>query len=151
MPIAPLNHERPCPRSRNDRGPAYANQGVTTMAASILAVDDSASMRQMVSFTLKGAGYEVVEAADGVEALNIAKTRSVNLVITDVNMPNMDGITLIRELRNLPNYKFTPLLMLTTESGAEKKQQGKAAGATGWIVKPFNPDQLLKTVAKVIG
>jgi two-component system chemotaxis response regulator CheY len=121
------------------------------MAASILAVDDSASMRQMVSFTLKGAGYEVVEAADGVEALNIAKTRSVNLVITDVNMPNMDGITLIRELRNLPNYKFTPLLMLTTESGADKKQQGKAAGATGWIVKPFNPDQLLKTVAKVIG
>ncbi len=121
------------------------------MAASILAVDDSTSMRQMVSFTLKGAGYEVVEAADGVEALNIAKTRSVNLVITDVNMPNMDGITLIRELRNLPSYKFTPLLMLTTESGDEKKQQGKAAGATGWIVKPFNPDQLLKTVAKVIG
>ncbi len=121
------------------------------MAASILAVDDSASMRQMVSFTLKGAGYEVIEAADGVEALNIAKTRSVNLVITDVNMPNMDGITLIRELRNLPSYKFTPLLMLTTESGADKKQQGKAAGATGWIVKPFNPDQLLKTVAKVIG
>jgi len=126
-------------------------RGVTAMAASILAVDDSTSMRQMVSFTLKGAGYEVVEAADGVEALNIAKTRSVNLVITDVNMPNMDGITLIRELRNLPSYKFTPLLMLTTESGDEKKQQGKAAGATGWIVKPFNPDQLLKTVAKVIG
>ncbi len=121
------------------------------MAASILAVDDSASMRQMVSFTLKGAGYDVVEAADGVEALNIAKTRPVNLVITDVNMPNMDGISLIRELRNLPAYKFTPLLMLTTESSAEKKQQGKAAGATGWIVKPFNPEQLLKTVAKVIG
>lgn len=121
------------------------------MAASILAVDDSASMRQMVSFTLKGAGYDVVEAADGVEALNIAKTRPVNLVITDVNMPNMDGISLIKELRNLPAYKFTPLLMLTTESSAEKKQQGKAAGATGWIVKPFNPDQLLKTVAKVIG
>lgn len=120
------------------------------MAASILAVDDSASMRQMVSFTLKGAGYDVVEAADGVEALNIAKTKSVNLVITDVNMPNMDGISLIRELRNLPSYKFTPLLMLTTESGADKKQQGKAAGATGWIVKPFNPEQLLKTVSKVI-
>jgi len=120
------------------------------MAASILAVDDSASMRQMVSFTLKGAGYDVVEAADGVEALNIAKTRSVNLVITDVNMPNMDGISLIRELRSLPSYKFTPLLMLTTESGADKKQQGKAAGATGWIVKPFNPEQLLKTVSKVI-
>jgi len=120
------------------------------MAASILAVDDSASMRQMVSFTLKGAGYDVVEAADGVEALNIAKTRSVNLVITDVNMPNMDGISLIRELRSLPSYKLTPLLMLTTESGADKKQQGKAAGATGWIVKPFNPEQLLKTVSKVI-
>ena len=84
------------------------------MAASILAVDDSASMRQMVSFTLKGAGYDVVEAADGVEALKIARTRSVNLVITDVNMPNMDGISLIRELRALPSYKFTPLLMLTT-------------------------------------
>ncbi len=121
------------------------------MAASILAVDDSASMRQMVSFTLKGAGYDVVEAADGVEALNIARKRPVTLVITDVNMPNMDGISLIRELRNLPSYRFTPLLMLTTESSAEKKQQGKAAGATGWIVKPFNPDQLLKTVAKVIG
>lgn len=120
------------------------------MSASILAVDDSASMRQMVSFTLKGAGYEVVEAADGVEALNIAKTRSVNLVITDVNMPNMDGISLIKELRALPSYKFTPLLMLTTESGADKKQQGKAAGATGWIVKPFNPEQLLNTVKKVI-
>jgi two-component system chemotaxis response regulator CheY len=120
------------------------------MAASILAVDDSASMRQMVSFTLKGAGYDVVEASDGVEALNIAKTRAVNLVITDVNMPNMDGISLIKELRALPGYRFTPLLMLTTESGVDKKQQGKAAGATGWIVKPFNPDQLLKTVSKVI-
>ena len=107
-------------------------------------------MRQMVSFTLKGAGFDVVEASDGVEALNIAKTRSVNLVITDVNMPNMDGITLIKELRGLQTYKFTPLLMLTTESGADKKQQGKAAGATGWIVKPFNPEQLINTVKKVI-
>ena len=119
--------------------------------ASILAVDDSASMRQMVSFTLKGAGYEVVEAADGVEALTVAKSRSFNLVVTDVNMPNMDGITLIGELRKLPSYKFTPLLMLTTESGSDKKQQGKAAGATGWIVKPFNPEQLLATVKKVLG
>lgn len=119
--------------------------------ASILAVDDSASMRQMVSFTLKGAGYEVVEAVDGVQALNTARTRKFNLVITDVNMPNMDGISLIKELRALPNYKFTPLLMLTTESSPEKKQQGKAAGATGWIVKPFNPDQLLGTVKKVLG
>ncbi len=118
---------------------------------SILAVDDSASMRQMVSFTLKGAGYDVIEAADGVEALNIAKNKSVNLVLTDVNMPNMDGISLIKELRGLPSYKFTPLLLLTTESGSDKKQAGKAAGATGWIVKPFNPDQLLATIKKVLG
>ena len=119
--------------------------------ASVLAVDDSASMRQMVSFTLKGAGYDVVEAADGVEALTMAQRQSVDLVVTDVNMPNIDGITLIKELRGLPAYKFTPMLMLTTESGSEKKQQGKAAGATGWIVKPFNPDQLLATVKKVLG
>lgn len=119
--------------------------------ASILAVDDSASMRQMVSFTLKGAGHTVVDAVDGVDALNKAKQQAFNLVITDVNMPNMDGITLIAELRKLPAYKFTPLLMLTTESAPEKKQAGKAAGATGWIVKPFNPDQLLATVNKVIG
>ena len=119
--------------------------------ASILAVDDSASMLQMVVFTLKGAGYEVVEASDGQDALEVAKKQSVNLVITDVNMPRMDGISLIKELRNLPTYKFTPLLMLTTESSPEKKQQGKAAGATGWIVKPFNPEQLLNTVKKVLG
>jgi two-component system chemotaxis response regulator CheY len=119
--------------------------------ASILAVDDSASMRQMVAFTLKGAGYQVIEASDGVEALNIARGQGVNLVITDVNMPKMDGISLIKELRALPAYRFTPLLMLTTESSAEKKQQGKAAGATGWIVKPFNPEQLVNTVKKVLG
>jgi len=117
----------------------------------ILAVDDSASMRQMVAFTLKGAGYTVVEAADGIQAMMAAKKQSFDLVITDVNMPNMDGISLIKELRGLPQYKFTPLLMLTTESGVDKKQQGKAAGATGWIVKPFNPDQLIKTVQKVLG
>ncbi len=119
--------------------------------ASILTVDDSTSMRQMVSFTLKGAGYEVVESVDGVEALEVAKTRSFDLVVTDVNMPNMDGITLIKELRNLPDFKFTPILMLTTESAAEKKQEGKAAGATGWIVKPFDPEQLLSTIKKVLG
>ena len=119
--------------------------------ASILAVDDSASMRQMVTFTLKGAGYDVVEAVDGVDALNKAKVQKFDCIVTDVNMPNKDGITLIKDLRALPNYKFTPMLMLTTESGADKKAQGKAAGATGWIVKPFNPDQLLKTIKKVIG
>jgi len=119
--------------------------------ASVLEVDDSASMRQMVAFTLKGAGYTVVEAVDGVDALNKAKMQKFDCVVTDVNMPNMDGITLIKELRALPNYKFVPMLMLTTESGMDKKQQGKAAGATGWIVKPFNPDQLLKTIKKVLG
>ena len=108
-------------------------------------------MRQMVSFTLKGAGYNVVEAVDGVDALNKAKGQTFDCIVTDVNMPGKDGITLIKELRALPNYKFTPMLMLTTESGMDKKQQGKEAGATGWIVKPFNPDQLLKTINKVMG
>lgn len=119
--------------------------------ATILAVDDSNSMRQMVSFTLKQAGHTVTEAADGMQALDLAKKNSFNLVISDVNMPRMDGISLIKELRTLPSYKFTPLLMLTTESGSDKKQEGKAAGATGWIVKPFNPDQLLATVKRVLG
>jgi len=119
--------------------------------ASILAVDDSASMRQMVSFTLKGAGHNVVEASDGQEALNLAKGSQFDLVLTDVNMPTMDGIALTQQLRGLPNFKFTPILMLTTEAGGNKKQEGKAAGATGWIVKPFNPDQLLATINKVLG
>lgn len=117
----------------------------------ILIVDDSASMRQMVSFTLKGAGYEVEEAVDGVDALNKAKGKAFKVVVTDVNMPNMDGISLIKELRALADYKFTPLLMLTTESDDSKKAEGKSAGATGWMVKPFNPDQLLATVQKVLG
>ena len=116
----------------------------------ILAVDDSASMRQMVCFTLKKAGFDVTEAKDGVEALEIAKQANFDLVISDVNMPNMDGITLIANLRGLPDYKFVPMLMLTTESGLEKKSAGKAAGATGWIVKPFNPDQLIATIGKVL-
>jgi two-component system chemotaxis response regulator CheY len=120
------------------------------MTATILTVDDSASMRQMVSFTLKRAGYTVVEAADGVEALNYARTSTVDLVLTDVNMPNMDGISLVRELRQLQSYKFVPMLMLTTESGQDKKSLGKAAGATGWLVKPFNPEKLLATIEKVL-
>jgi two-component system chemotaxis response regulator CheY len=119
--------------------------------ANVLAVDDSASMRQMVSFTLKGAGYDVTEAVDGQDALGKARSGKVDVVLTDVNMPNMDGIELIRQLRNLPQYKFTPMLLLTTESGADKKAEGKAAGATGWLVKPFNPDQLLATISKVLG
>ncbi|ABV34800.1 response regulator receiver protein [Shewanella sediminis HAW-EB3] len=117
----------------------------------ILAVDDSASMRQMVGFTLKTAGFDVTEASNGDEALKVAQKGEYDLVISDVNMPVMDGLTLIRNLRTLPAYKFTPLLMLTTESGTDKKQEGRSAGATGWIVKPFNPDQLLATVRKVLG
>jgi len=119
--------------------------------SSILIVDDSASMREMVSFTLKGAGYDVEEAVDGADGLKKAKTRVFNIVVTDVNMPNMDGITLVKELRALANYKFVPLLLLTTESADDKKQAGKAAGATGWMVKPFNPEQLLATIKKVSG
>jgi len=119
--------------------------------AKILTADDSASMRQMVSFTLKGAGYQVVEAVDGKDALQKAQTEKADLVLTDVNMPNMDGLALVKELRTLPDYKFTPILLLTTESALEKKQEGKSAGATGWLVKPFNPDQLLSTIKKVLG
>lgn len=119
--------------------------------AKILAVDDSASMRQMVSFTLKQQGHQVTDAVDGQDALAKAKSGSFDLVITDVNMPKMDGITLVRELRALPAFKGVPILLLTTESAVEKKQEGKKAGATGWLVKPFDPDQLLSTIKKVLG
>jgi two-component system, chemotaxis family, chemotaxis protein CheY len=119
--------------------------------ARILAVDDSAAMRQMVGITLAGAGHQVEQAIDGRQALEIAEKQKFDLVITDVNMPNMDGITLVRELRNRASYKYVPLLVLTTEATTERKQQGKAAGATGWLVKPFNPERLLATVAKVLG
>ena len=117
---------------------------------SILAVDDSPSMRQMVSFTLQSAGYEVIMANDGVEALKIAENTNVNLVLTDVNMPHMDGITLVKHLRKLSDYRFKPILILTTESSQEKKMQGKEAGATGWIVKPFDPDKLISTLRRVL-
>ena len=116
----------------------------------ILAVDDSASMRQMVSFTLKGAGFDVLEASDGQEALDLAKKEVVDLVLSDVNMPVMDGITLTRELRGLDSYKYVPILMLTTESAGDKKIEGKASGATGWIVKPFDPQVLLATIDKIL-
>lgn len=121
------------------------------MAKIILAVDDSASIRQMVTFTLKSSGYEVVEAVDGMDGLEKAKTKSVNLVLTDQNMPRMDGLTLIKNLRALPQYKTVPILMLTTESSDAMKTQGKAAGATGWLVKPFDPQKLIEVVKKVIG
>jgi two-component system chemotaxis response regulator CheY len=116
----------------------------------VLTVDDSTSMRQMVKATLLSAGYDVVEAADGQEALEYARENPVDLVITDVNMPRMDGITLVSELRQLPAYRLTPVLLLTTESSMDKKMEGKKAGATGWLVKPFHPAQLLATLARIL-
>ena len=120
------------------------------MSKTILAVDDSASIRQMVAFTLKSAGYEVVEAVDGMDGLEKARSKSFNLILTDQNMPRMDGLTLIKSLRGLAQYKTVPILMLTTESQVEMKAQGKAAGATGWLVKPFNPEMLLQVIGKVV-
>jgi len=121
------------------------------VAKTILAVDDSASIRQMVSFTLKSAGYDVVEAIDGQDGLDKAKAKSINLILTDQNMPRMDGLTLVKSLRKLPQYASTPILILTTESSDAMKSQGRAAGATGWLVKPFDPQKLIEVVRKVIG
>ena len=117
---------------------------------SVLAVDDSPSIRGLVSVVLKKAGFDVVLAEDGVEALSYANDNTVDLVLTDINMPNMDGISLIKELRNLPSYKFIPVLVLTTESGQDMKMKGKEAGATGWLVKPFDPVKLLATIKRVL-
>ena len=119
------------------------------MAKTILAVDDSSSLRQMVAFSLKAAGYQVVEAVDGQDGLEKAKLQTVDLVLTDQNMPKMDGLTLIKSLRGLPGYQKTPILMLTTESQEEKKLAGRKAGATGWIVKPFEPTRFLAVVQRV--
>lgn len=120
------------------------------MGKCILTVDDSSTMRQMISFTLKEAGFDILEAQDGMEALDQAKGQSLSLIITDVNMPRMDGITLVQRLRAMPEFRFTPILVLTTESGPDMKQKGKEAGATGWIVKPFSPEKLLDVVNKVL-
>jgi len=117
----------------------------------VLTVDDSRTMREMVAFTLKGAGYEVVEANDGQHALTVLGNDKVDLVIADLNMPIMDGLTLIRKLRATPQYRTTPILMLTTEADDKKKAEGRAAGATGWIVKPFDPSKLISVVQKVCG
>jgi two-component system chemotaxis response regulator CheY len=117
----------------------------------VMTVDDSASVRQMVSFTLKGAGYDVLEAVDGEDALEKLGDSPVDMVIADINMPNLDGIELVRKVRACPDKKFTPILLLTTESHETKKREGKEAGATGWIEKPFRPEQLVSTVKKVIG
>lgn len=121
------------------------------MAKSILAIDDSASIRQMVAFTLKSVGYEVADAVDGLDGIEKAKGKTYDLILTDQNMPRMDGLTLIRQLREMPQYKSVPILMLTTESSDTMKQQGRAAGATGWLVKPFDPQKLVEVVKKVIG
>ena len=119
------------------------------MSKRVLAVDDSKTMRNMIVFTLNGEGYEVTEAVDGQEALNIASSGDFDLIITDINMPNMDGITLLKELRAKDKFRSTPILILTTEGGEDKKNEGRAAGATGWIVKPFDPEKLLQVVGKV--
>jgi two-component system chemotaxis response regulator CheY len=117
----------------------------------ILAVDDSRSMREMVAFTLTAAGFKVAQAEDGAIALDLARNEKFGLVLIDVNMPNLDGLSLVRALRAEADYKFTPLLMLTTEASADRKQEGKAVGATGWIVKPFNPETLVALVKRVLG
>ncbi|CAG1009041.1 Chemotaxis protein CheY [Burkholderiales bacterium] len=120
------------------------------MNKSILIVDDSASLRQVVNLTLKNAGYDVIEACDGKDALAKLDGRKFHLIISDVNMPNMDGISLLREVKKHPSYKFTPVLMLTTEAGEGKKLEGQAAGAKAWVVKPFQPQQMLAAVSKLV-
>ena len=120
------------------------------MAKVIMTVDDAASVRQMVSFTLQEAGYDVIEAVDGQDALEKINASKIDMLITDMNMPNMGGIELILKVRAISSIKFIPIIMLTTESQASKKQEGKKAGATGWIVKPFRPEQLVAVVKKVL-
>lgn len=119
------------------------------MAKTIMVVDDSASLRQVVGIALKGAGYDVVEGCDGRDALTKLDGRKVHLIISDVNMPNMDGISFVKEVKQMANYKFTPIIMLTTESQEGKKQEGQAAGAKAWVVKPFKPEQMLNAVSKL--
>jgi len=120
------------------------------MAKTILIVDDSISLRQVVSIALTNAGYEVLEACDGKDALSKLTGQKVHLMISDVNMPNMDGISFLKAVRAHPSYKFTPVIMLTTEAGEDKKKEGQAAGARAWVVKPFRPEQLLVAVSKLI-
>ncbi|MGD7033681.1 MAG: response regulator [Gammaproteobacteria bacterium HGW-Gammaproteobacteria-10] len=120
------------------------------MAKTIMIVDDSASIRQVVSIALKGGGYDVLEACDGKDALNKLKGQKIHLIITDVNMPNMDGITFVQEVKKLADYKFTPMMMLTTEAAEDKKQAGKAAGAKAWLTKPFQPQTLMTAVSKLV-
>ncbi|NEV64874.1 response regulator [Thiorhodococcus minor] len=120
------------------------------MGKTIMIVDDSASLRQVVGIALKGAGYDVIEASDGKDALAKLTGQKIHLIVSDVNMPNMDGITLVQEVKKLPQYRFTPIMMLTTETESDKKAQGKAAGAKAWLVKPFQPPTLLDAVSKLV-
>lgn len=120
------------------------------MAKTIMIVDDSASLRQVVAIALKGAGYDTLEACDGKDALNKMTGQKIHLIISDVNMPNMDGITFVKNVKQHPSYKFTPIIMLTTESQDDKKKEGQAAGAKAWVVKPFQPQQMLDAVSKLI-
>ena len=120
------------------------------MAKTILIVDDSTSLRQVIAIALKGAGYEVIEGADGQDGLNKLSGQRVNLIISDVNMPNMDGLTMVSKIKENPQYKFTPIIMLTTESGSDMKERGRAAGVKAWMVKPFKPEQMLDAVSKLI-
>ena len=120
------------------------------MSKTILIVDDSPSLRQTVSITLKKEGYQVIESGDGKEALGQLDGKKINLIISDVNMPNMDGITMVKEIKKLPNYKFTPIIMLTTESGSNKMQEGKEAGVRAWMVKPFKPTDMLDAASKLV-
>lgn len=120
------------------------------MSKTIMIVDDSASVRQVVTIALKGAGYDVIDACDGEDALAKLDGRKIHLIISDVNMPKMDGIAFVKELKTRPSYKFTPVIMLTTESADDKKTRGKEAGAKAWIVKPFQPQQLLTAVSKLV-
>ena len=120
------------------------------MAKKILVIDDSASLRQVVTIALEGAGYEVLQAADGREALQRLDGRRIHLAICDVNMPVMDGITFVKEAKRRTDYRFMPIIMLTTESRESRKQEGQLAGAKAWVVKPFRPDQMLHAVAKLI-
>ena len=121
------------------------------MSKRVMTVDDSATVRQVLQMTLEGAGYEVLQAVDGVDALRKLAKESVDMLVTDLNMPNMDGLELIKKVRAEGQYRFTPIVMLTTESSEEKKKAGREAGASGWIVKPFKPEQLLKVVKMVLG
>lgn len=120
------------------------------MAKTIMIVDDSVSLRQVISIALKGAGYDVIEGEDGQDGLNKLSGAKVNLIISDVNMPNMDGLTMVKKIKDDPKHKFTPIIMLTTESGGDMKERGKAAGVKAWMVKPFKPDQMLDAVSKLI-